>query len=332
MATSIVQNIPHLVKLLISIVNGFHIRSRRLLGRPYVYSDKTITKAFIVMVYFRLNSFRSLARFLEDHHDFARACGIDNDTPSYRTLSRRLKTLDSVLWSFTYQVIAVLVKYHLVTFNVTATDSSLLEAKGKPTHKGKLQCLPTDHDARWGFSESRDWLFGYKIHITSTVLVKDKTLIPLSWTITSANRHDSKLLIPLLEKTYLMSTQLKRRMYYALCDKGYDHNKNYYWCNAHQMKLVTPVRRFKKKAISTIKLWTKRFVDSVKGRILYRRRADSERLLSQIKEIFLIDPLPVIGYKNVSSYMNTVCLSYLLGVLYNHLNGRSLRAIKSLVA
>ena len=302
------------------------------MGRPYVYCEKTITKTFIVMVYFRLRSFRSLARFLAEHYDFAQACGLTDTIPSYRTLSRRLKTLDSVLWHFVYQVIVILVKYHVVSLKVTATDSSLLEAKGKPSQKYRPEIVPTDKDARWGWSESRDWVFGYKIHLISTVLLNNQTLIPLSWEVTSANCHDSKLLIPLLEKASVSALNLRRRIRFSLGDKGYDHNENYLWCNNHKMRLVTPVRRFKKKAISKIKLWALRFVDSLKGKILYRRRADNERLFGQIKDVFLIDPLPVVGFRNVSSYLSVVCLSYLLGVLYNHLNGRSLRAIKSLVA
>lgn len=284
------------------------------------------------MVYFRLNSYRSLARFLSNHPDTAYACGLSRYSPSYRTLSRRLKTLDDVLWSFIYQIIAVLVRYHLVSLNIVTTDSSLLEAKGKPRQKKDPNIIPADKDAMWGWSESRQFVFGYKIHLTSTVLIGGKTLIPLSWNVTAANVHDSKQFIPLMIKTYGLTKSLKRRIYLSLGDKGYDQKINYSWCNTNKMKLVTPVRRFTKQAISKIKTWSMRFVESIKGKLLYRRRSDNERLFSQIKDIFLIDPLPIVGIEAVSSYLSVVCLSYLLGILYNHLNGRTLRAIKSLVA
>lgn len=295
MAINIVtENIPHLTKLLISIVSGFHLRTRKLFGRQYIYSEKTITKAFIVMVYFRLRSLRGLARFLSEHHDFAYACGLKGITPSYRTLSRRLKTLDSSLWYFIYQVIAVLVKYHIVSFNIISTDSSLLEAKGKPSQKINSNIIPTDKDAKWGFSQSRDWVFGYKIHLTSTVLLKNKTSIPLAWIITPANRHDSKLFIPLMKNATNIALAFKKRIYFSLGDKGYDHNENYYFCSKKNIRLVTTIRRFKKKAISKIKLWAKCFVDSFESKALYQRRADNECLFSQIKNVFLIDHLPVI--------------------------------------
>ena len=333
MATNIVTNdLPHLVKLLVSLINGFQIKAEKHNGRPYVYSDKTITKAFVVMAYFRLRSFRSLSRFLSNHKDFARACDLDCSAPSYRTLSRRLNSLSPVLWFFTYQVMTVLVHYHVINLNTLSTDSSLLEAKGIPFQKKNATIIPTDKEAAWGWSESRNWVYGYKIHLTSTVLTKDKTLIPVVWQITTANRHDSKLFIPLMEKVYDFALKEGRRIHFSLGDKGYDHNKNYAWCLNHKMKLITPVRRFKKHAISKIKQWALAFIETIKGKRLYRRRADNERLFSQMKDVFLIDPLPVCGIRQVNSYLSVVCLSYLLGILYNYLNGRSLRAIKSLVA
>lgn len=166
------NNLPHLVKLLISIVNGFQLTTRKIFGRPYVYSHKTITKAFIIMVYFRLDSYRSLSRFLKDHSDFAKACDLKHSTPSYRTLSRRLKTLDNVLWLFIAQVIAVLLKYRLISLSIISTDSSLLSAKGKTTQKDNPYVIPTDKDASWGWSQTKNFVYGYKLHLTSTVLLK----------------------------------------------------------------------------------------------------------------------------------------------------------------
>lgn len=65
---------------------------------------------------------------------------------------------------------------------------------------------------------------------------------------------------------------------------------------------------------------------------LFKRRADVERLYSQLKEIFTIDPLPVISKQKVITYLNLVGLAYLSALYYNSSNGRSLRDIKSIVA
>lgn len=299
-------------------------------GRPYVYKTKTVVNAFIVMVYFRLTSVRSLARFLLSHSYWARACGFDGQVPNYRTFTRRLSVLDKPVVSFAAFVIRILAKHHLISFAVISTDSSLCEAFGKPTHKNHPEMKSTDCDARWGWSETRDWVFGYKLHVTSTVLSVKKTLVPLAWETTSANHHDSKLFIPLMEKATLLAEKSARKIRYSLGDKGYDINQNYYFCHDRAFKLVTPVRRFKHRTEIPLKERAKKFVDSPRGRRLYGRRADNERLYAQLKELFLIDPLPVTGYAKVKGYLSIVNLAYLLGILYNHLNGRSLRAIKSL--
>ena len=331
MATNILDVLPELVKLLISLTSGFRwIERHGDRGRPYVYKTKTVVNAFIVMVYFRLTSVRSLARFLISHAYWANACGFTHQIPNYRTLSRRLSVLDKPVVHFAGLVIRILAKHHLISFSVISTDSSLCEAFGKPTHKNHPEITPTDGDAKWGWSETRDWVFGYKLHVTSTVLCPGKTLVPLAWETTSANHHDSKLFIPLMEKTAFLGELSHRKIRLSLGDKGYDINQNYYFCHERMFRLITPVRRFKHRKEIFLKERAKKFVDSPKGKRLYRRRADNERLYAQLKDIFLIDPLPVTGYGKVKSYLSIVCLAYLLGILYNHLNGRSLRAIKSL--
>lgn len=333
MATNILDNLPELVKLLISLTRGFRWRERQFnRGRPYVYKTKTIVNAFVVMVHFRLRSVRSLARFLVSHSYWASACGFKEKTPSYRTLARRLSVLDKPAVSFANQIIQVLSKYHLISFRIISTDSSLCAAFGKEAHKNNLKVKPTDKDARWGWSETRDWVFGYKLHLTSTVLLPKKTLVPLVWETTSANNHDSKLFIPLMEKAVRLAKESERKIKLSLGDKAYDINQNYFFSKANQFKLITPVRRFKNRKEISLKEQAKRFVDSPKGKRIYQRRADNERLFAQFKDLFLIDPLPIIGKEKIKSYLSIVCLAYLLGILYNHLNGRSLRAIKSLVA
>ena len=331
MATNILGNLPELVKLLISLTSGFRwIERHGDRGRPYVYKTKAVINAFIVMVYFRLNSVRSLARFLISHSYWAKAFGFEEQVPNYRTLSRRLSVLDKPVVYFASLVIQVLAKHHLISLKVISTDSSLCEAFGKPTHKKHPEIKPTDKDARWGWSETRDWVFGYKLHLTSSVLMPRNTLVPLAWETTSANDHDSKLFIPLMEKAAFLAEKSERRIRCSLGDKAYDINKNYYFCRDHKFRLLTPVRRFKKRREIALKARCKRFVDTPKGKAIYQRRADNERLYAQLKDLFLIDPLPIVGLVKVKGYLSIVNLAYLLGILYNHLNGRSLRAIKSL--
>jgi len=122
-----------------------------------------------------------------------------------------------------------------------------------------------------------------------------------------------------------------------LADKGYDYENNYQGCKKLGFRLITPLRKIKTKKgkpvrLSKVKRSVKRFLKTKKGKKLYYRRADGERLIGHLKDLFLIDPLPVMRLINIRPYLALVNLAYLLAVFYNHLNGRSLRAIKSLVA
>ena len=80
------------------------------------------------------------------------------------------------------------------------------------------------------------------------------------------------------------------------------------------------------------RLKRQRFYQSKLGQKLYQRREDIERLNSHLKEIFLIDPFPVKGLKNVNTYLSLVMLLYLAGIYYNYTSGRKLKEIKSLIA
>lgn len=335
----ILNDLPHLVKILIEIVDGFKLQGKSSSrGRPFVYSVKAVTKAFLVMVFLKLNSVRSLARVLAVNPLIAKACRLKGSPPSYRTLNRRFKTLESTVIKFAKQVVQALVKYQVISLNIVSTDSSLLEAKGKKAHQGK-SVKASDSDARWGWSSTRDWVFGYKIHLTSSVLIKakKKTLLPLVWQVTPANRHDCKLLLPLMEQLKPLTQACRKSLNYSLADKGYDTQENYQGCQELNFSLITPVRKMKNRfsrliKLSKIKQKVIRFLKTKKGKKLYCRRADTERLIGHLKDLFLINHLPVMRLINVKPYLALVNLAYLLAILYNHLNGRSLRAIKSLTA
>ncbi len=62
----------------------------------------------------------------------------------------------------------------LVDLSITATDSTLLKTKGSVWHKssimkkGIVPCSGIDTDVRWGYSHTKGWIFGYKLHLTCT--------------------------------------------------------------------------------------------------------------------------------------------------------------------
>ncbi len=62
----------------------------------------------------------------------------------------------------------------LVKPYIMAIDSTLIKARGKVWHKSSMEkgivprSLGIDTDARWGYSHTKGWIFGYKLHMISS--------------------------------------------------------------------------------------------------------------------------------------------------------------------
>ena len=85
---------------------------------------------------------------------------------------------------------------------VTAIDSTLLKAKGHVWHKSSMKkgVVPRsgiDTDARWGYSHTKGWIFGYKLHLTSTTAAAGDLIVPLTADVTTANVQDNQMYVPL---------------------------------------------------------------------------------------------------------------------------------------
>ena len=72
-----------------------------------------------------------------------------------------------------------------------------------------------DTDARWGFSHTKGWVFGYKLHmISSTGLT---TIVPLAADFTTGNVQDNQMYNPMTSSmtttttTYQMKNMLHDR-------------------------------------------------------------------------------------------------------------------------
>ncbi len=150
---------------------------RRKRGRPYVYSPTIILRCFIVRIWFRIDSNNALHIFLNMdclyNHKLAVACGLIK-IPSRRTFDRRLKTISTNIKERISTMGHLFVVEGLVDLSITAIDSTLMKAKGSVWHKssimekGVVPCSGIDTDARWGYSHTKGWIFGYKLHLTCT--------------------------------------------------------------------------------------------------------------------------------------------------------------------
>jgi hypothetical protein len=83
--------------------------------------------------------------------------------------------------------------------------------------KGIVPRSGIDTDARWGFSHTKGWIFGYKLHITSST---GSLIVPLSADFTQADVQDNQMY-------YAITSSLPQGTRYMAADCGYDDHKLY---------------------------------------------------------------------------------------------------------
>ncbi len=97
-----------------------------------------------------------------------------------------------------------------------------------------------DTDARWGFSHTKGWIFGYKLHMVSST---GSVVVPLSADVTTANVQDNHV-YPDLTSSCLHHETLKK-IHYMVAHLAYDDRSLFDLSMQMGFKLVYPVRRYK---------------------------------------------------------------------------------------
>jgi hypothetical protein len=70
--------------------------------------------------------------------------------------------------------------------------------------KEVVPCPGIEIDARWGYSHTKGWVFGYKLHLTSTTT--GVLVVPLTADVTTANVPDNKMYVTLTSSSFVFST------------------------------------------------------------------------------------------------------------------------------
>ncbi len=202
--------------------------------------------------------------------------------------------------------------------SITAIDSTLLKAKGSIWHKSSMKkgivpCPGIDTDARWGYSHTKGWLFGYKLHLTCTAAIDD-LVVPLTADVTTANVPDNRMYIPLTSSSLVFSLPY---VLYMTADPGYDDKNLYkYSKKVLGIDLVCPVERYESTLKERLELVC--FYQSILGQAIYSHRKISvEPLIEHIKSAFRINPLPARGFNSVSAIVLLSVLLYQIMVYYN---------------
>jgi hypothetical protein len=285
-------------------------------GRPYVYSPTVILRCFVVRIWLRLDSNRSLHDYLAMDYPYnrrvLRVCGLTS-LPDRRTFDRRLSTISVDIKERISTMGNLFVKERLVDPYIVTIDSTLIRAKGHLWHKSSMikGIVPRsgiDIDARWGFSHTKQWIFGYKLHITAST---GSLIVPLSADITRADIQDNQI-YPAI------TSSLPQGVRYMAADSGYDDHKLYNLSiDRRGFELVCPVSEIYNNT-SSERLQLINFYESELGRAIYSWRGISvEPLIEHIKDIFKIDPLPVGGYQKAAGITLLSVLLYQIIVYYN---------------
>jgi hypothetical protein len=181
--------------------------AKRKRGRPYVYSERLMIKALLIMIIKRLYSAYALLAYLDQETAVTQQLkGMLQENgafPSRRTWERRLARLPERLPALIGELgreLVCLLRPWAQAGRAVAIDSTPLKAKGGVWHKkdrlqGKVPHSSIDTEANWGKSDYHGWYYGWKLHLTVTVAA---LWIPLSARLTSANVYDGTMAIPLL--------------------------------------------------------------------------------------------------------------------------------------
>ena len=259
-----------------------------------------------------------------------KACGLIS-LPDRRTFDRRLSTISADIKERIVVIANLFVKEKLVDPYIIAIDSTLLKAKGHLWHKssmikGVVPCSGIDTDARWGFSHSKGWIFGYKLHLISST---GSIIVPLAADFTQADIQDNQV-YPTITSSF--SSSFLQGVHYMAADSGYDDHKLYNLSIDRGFELVCPVSEIYNHT-SSDRLQLINFYDSELGQVIYSWRSISvEPLIEHIKSVFRLDPLPVKRYQKVAAIVMLSVLIYQIMVYYNCKTGnKQPKAIKHML-
>ena len=213
-------------------------------GRPQVYSDRLFLKALVVMIVKRLPTVPLLLAVLEqptlEMHQLRLLLREQDRYPSRRTFERRLIAIPETLPT----QIACLGRYLLDRLRpfetcgqAAAIDSTVLRANGGVWHKKDREANIVPHrsidtEAHWTKSGWHGWVYGWKLHLVTTVA---PVWLPLAAALTPANTADNELAFELLDI-------LEGALQFLLGDTAYNDPDLQDACEARGITLVTTKR------------------------------------------------------------------------------------------
>jgi len=185
---------------------------KRRRGRPKTYPDRLFLQALVIMIVRHLHTVHELLSVLEqptaEMQTLRSELCFEGRYPTRRTWERRLKALPASLPAqigCLGRYLVSLIQPWLSCGRAAAIDSTVLRARGGVWHKkdretGEVPHTSIDTEAHWTKSGWHGWVYGWKLHLVTTVAA---VWIPLAAELTPANTADNEPAPRLLDEVPL---------------------------------------------------------------------------------------------------------------------------------
>jgi IS5 family transposase len=190
------------------------------------HSLRILLQAVIAGWVYDLHSLAELRRELLRNASLRLLCGINSvaQVPSEDAFSRFFSKLAQQVAAVEALFAATVAELHRLAPELgekVAVDSTAIQAWSEGNRS-----QPSDPDAAWGrrghrSKDKSEWWFGYKLHLA----VDAEAELPLAYTVTAANIHDSNQLSPLL--SMVRATQPEGHLEAVIADSAYDSKAVY---------------------------------------------------------------------------------------------------------
>ena len=269
--------------LLDAINNVRRMPDKQGRGRPFIYSNESLLRAFFLRMLERKRYAKDFVEYLEGKPQAQQICGfIDQRIPVESTISRFSSLLgdlhdiilDTIMMVNRRNTTLVALGRETGGFGddapplgeILAIDSTDIESFSDPSHKRHIDpscpapkkpddctsrlpncCKPSDVRAAWGFRTDKNSPKG----VSPFFGYKLHTICdayygtPLHAILLPANDSDIKQLRRLVEETLKRYPWLAPR--YLLADKGYDSTENFVWLDSIGITPIIAVRKPRKK-------------------------------------------------------------------------------------
>jgi Transposase DDE domain len=292
---------------------------KRRRGRPKTYPDRLFIQALVIMIVRHLHTVHELLSVLEqptaEMQLLRSELHTDARYPTRRTWERRLKALPESLPAqigCLGRALVELIVPWASCGRAAAIDSTVLRARGGVWHKkdreaGIVPHTSIDTEAHWTKSGWHGWVYGWKLHLITTVAA---VWIPLAADLTAANVADNEQALKLLP-------ELPADVRYVLGDQHYNDPTIRAACAAERRELVATRRGRYPHTDDGVEV--RRVFHELRSRAI-------ENLNEQFKGIFDgHGQVPTKGLANTRRFALGAVLVYQLMLWYRYEHGLDLR-------